>query len=302
MKKTTILVAALIAGGIPLHAFANEKFENVRVYFEQNLQDNDAEVKFEATGGDAGLATLKVTAPDGRTVIDFRAADSKLGMRHLILESPEPKNDGQVQKDFPAGAYKFSGSSVNGAVLEGQATLSHALPAASSFVRPAPDAKNIPVKGLKLSWGAVKNLSSTVVIIEHARSGRELKVNLPGDATSFSVPDGFLNPGTAYKLAIGTVMENGNASFIETQFTTLAQNTGGAKDPGADPKKAAAKTITEEEAKQIAFKAVPGKSADVTIEKKLGANRYVVEVITHAGKEVDVVIDMATGKVLAVEK
>lgn len=63
------------------------------------------------------------------------------------------------------------------------------------------------------------------------------------------------------------------------------------------------KIISEDEAKQIAEKRVPGKAIDVAIEKKRGANRYVVEVRpASGGKEVDVIIDMVSGKVLAVEK
>jgi uncharacterized membrane protein YkoI len=282
---------------------ADEKFEKVRVYFEQNVRDQDAEVKFEATGGDAGLVTLEVTAPDGRTVIDFKASDSKLGIRHLVFESPEPKNDGRVQVDFPAGVYTFTGSTTSGAKLQGPATLSHNLPAPTSFVRPRPDEKNVPVNGLKISWSAVKNLSATVVIIEQEKSGRELRVNLPGDATAFAVPHDFLNPGMEYKLSVGTVSKEGNASFTETAFTTLAQNSSNARDPAAGHKPKGGSAISQEEAKQIALKAVPGKVTDVTIEKKLGANRYVVEVISaDGGKEVDVIIDMKTGKVLALDK
>jgi uncharacterized membrane protein YkoI len=63
------------------------------------------------------------------------------------------------------------------------------------------------------------------------------------------------------------------------------------------------KFISEDEAKQIAEKKVPGKAVDVAIEKKRGANRYVVEVRpASGGKELDVIIDMVSGKVLAVEK
>ena len=289
-----------------LQAQAIEKFETVKVYFEQNLRDKDAEVKFEATGGEVGLATLTVTAPDGRVVIDFRAGNSKLGMRHLTLESPEPKNDGRVQKDFPAGVYKFAGTNVAGAKLQGQATLSHTFPAPASFVRPKPDEKDVPAQGLKVSWSAVKNTASTVVLIEHEKSGRYIRVNLPGDATAFAVPDGFLLPNTEYKLAIGTVAKEGNASYIETGFTTSAGGNAAAAAPAAATAVAAkggAKVISEDEAKKIAIKAVPGKATDIAIEKKLGVNRYVVEVQPAAGgKELDVVIDMATGKVIAIEK
>jgi hypothetical protein len=64
-----------------------------------------------------------------------------------------------------------------------------------------------------------------------------------------------------------------------------------------------ASKITEDQAVKIALKAVPGVVTAVTIEKKLGANRYVVEVIAKAdGVETDVIIDMETGKVLTTEK
>jgi len=213
------LAACALAG--PSRA-ADGKFEQVRVYLERNLMDKDAEVKFEATGDDSGLSTLKVVAPDGRTVIDFRTPASKLGIRHLSLESPEPKNDGSVQADFPAGVYTFSGSTTGGARLEGRATLSHAFPEAARFLRPAAGAKGVPHRGLQVGWSSVKGLSATVIVIEDEATGREFRANLPGDTTSLIVPDGFLNPGTEYKLAIGTVGKDGNASFIETAFTTAA--------------------------------------------------------------------------------
>jgi uncharacterized membrane protein YkoI len=67
--------------------------------------------------------------------------------------------------------------------------------------------------------------------------------------------------------------------------------------------KTKASKITEEEAVKIALKEVPGDVTAVAIEKKLGANRYVVEVLAkEGGVETDVIIDMQTGKVLATEK
>lgn len=71
----------------------------------------------------------------------------------------------------------------------------------------------------------------------------------------------------------------------------------------ATPKTTEAKVISEDEAKAIAEKRVPGKAIDVAIEKKRGVNRYVVEVRPAAGgKELDVIIDMTSGKVIGVEK
>lgn len=61
--------------------------------------------------------------------------------------------------------------------------------------------------------------------------------------------------------------------------------------------------ISEERAREIALQAVPGDITDLDIERKLGAKRYVVEVIAEEdGEETDVIIDMETGEVLEIEK
>ena len=143
-----------------------------------------------------------------------------------------------------------------------------------------------------------------MIILEQEKTGRDLRVTLAGDATSFAVPDGFLQPGMEYKIAVGTVAVGGNASFFETSFTTAGVSVSAkTADAGVAAAPTGGKTISQDEAKLIAVKAVPGKAIDVAIEKKAGVNRYVVEVApAKGGKELDVVIDMASGKVLAIEK
>ena len=304
MKSWFVWAAAVVISSPLGGVGAQEKFEKARVYFEQNVQDKDVEVKFDVIGGSAGLATVKVTAPDGRTIVDFKATDSKMGIRHLILETPEPKNDGTIEKDFPAGVYKFTGTLVGGKTLQGESTLSHTLPAPASFQRPRPDEKNVPLKGFRATWAAQKNLEAVVIILEQEQTGRDMRVNLVGSATSFAVPDGFLQPGLEYKIAVGTVAVGGNASFYETSFTTAGVSAiAKTADAGAAAPTGTAKTISQDDAKQIALKAVPGKALNVAVEKQKGINRYVVEVVpTAGGKELDVIIDMASGKVIGVEK
>src|SRR6266852_7775247 len=116
-----ILTSAVLLLAFHSVGRADEKFEKVGVYLERTVEDQDSEVRFEAMGGNDGLATLKVVAPDGRTVIDFKAPDSKVGMRQVTLETPEPKNTGTLQADFPEGAYRFSGTTVKGGSLQGEA-------------------------------------------------------------------------------------------------------------------------------------------------------------------------------------
>ena len=82
-------------------AAENGRFDRLSVYLERNVQDHDAEIRFEVSGAKEGLTALQVLAPGERTVIDIRTPDSKLGIRQLTTESPEPDDDRVVRADFP---------------------------------------------------------------------------------------------------------------------------------------------------------------------------------------------------------
>lgn len=67
--------------------------------------------------------------------------------------------------------------------------------------------------------------------------------------------------------------------------------------------KSVTRKISDEQAREIALKAVPGEVMDVALERKMGGKRIVVEIIAAADKaEVDVIIDKDTGKVLGIER
>ena len=61
------------------------------------------------------------------------------------------------------------------------------------------------------------------------------------------------------------------------------------------------KIISEATAKTIAVAAVPGRVTNIAIEKKSGKLSYVVEIDADNGPETDVIIDLYTGAVLAIE-
>lgn len=93
--------------------------------------------------------------------------------------------------------------------------------------------------------------------------------------------------------ALTTPISGGNARNLPQRPVMLAKKSAAHQS----------QNISGNQAKEIALKAVPGVVMDVSIEKKLGAKRYVVEVIEKEdGSETDVIIDMETGKVLATEK
>jgi hypothetical protein len=215
-RVMAVALPLLLVGGV---AAAEAQFERALVYLERNVADDDVEVKFVATSRELGFAALRVTAPDGRTVIDFKSPDSRLGIRKLDLESPEPRNDGSVTADFPEGKYHFEGTLVGGAILRAEATLRHALPAAPVLSSPRFDQADLPARGAKVRWEPMAEVDSWEVTLKERKGTREMHATLPAAATSFAVPDGFLVGGAKYKLSVGAILQDGNRSYREIEFT-----------------------------------------------------------------------------------
>lgn len=219
--RRSILVGAIVL--LVPTTWANAKstpFENASVRFEQNATDGDVEVVFEVTGGDDGLAKLTIVAPDGRIVVDFNAPDaSTMGIRQFEFESPEPGDTEGLRSAYPEGMYTFTGATSAGDAFRSESMLTHALPATTDILRPGSSA--VSATGLDIAWTAVEGIEAYIVEIEHDEFDVKVTARLPGSATAFSVPDGFLQPGREYELGIGTVAGNGNSSFIETTFTTV---------------------------------------------------------------------------------
>jgi len=221
---TFLLGSHALAPMVDKKSVPSEPFAVVSVHFEQNATDGDVEVVFEVKGGDEGLTKLTVVSPDGRTVIDFTAPDaSTLGMRQFRFESPEPGDVKSLKSAYPEGAYTFAGATAAGDKLHGKSTLSHKLPATASFLRPKAEARGVDAKNLKITWAPVKNLAAYIIYIEQDELDVNFTAKLPGAVTKFTVPDGFLLPGTEYMLGIGAVTEEGNISFVETTFTTAGK-------------------------------------------------------------------------------
>ena len=197
-------------------------FAVASVHFEQNATDGDVEVVFEVKGGDDGLASLTVTAPDGRTVVSVSSPDSStMGVRQYRFESPEPTDAARLKAAYPEGAYRFAAATATGHRYASDAALSHRLPPAPAVLSPVDEAEDVAVHGLRVTWTPVPDAAAYVVTIEQA--DLDLSITLPGAATAFAVPDGVLQPGREYTLAVGAVLPGGNASFVETSFATAGQ-------------------------------------------------------------------------------
>lgn len=198
-----------------------EPFAALAMRIERNVSDKDHEVVIEITSGEVGMSTLTITTPDGRTLLDLKAPGSKLGLRHLVIESPEPRDLAALQQDYPAGTYRFSGTTLSGVNLTGTAALDHRLPDPVRWLVPGADSRSVDLRGLALRWTAGQGARVLALAIEDEKSGvKVLQTQLPGNATRFSPPTGSLKPGTLYKASIGVIAQSGNASYAETTFTT----------------------------------------------------------------------------------
>ena len=84
--------------------------------------------------------------------------------------------------------------------------------------------KSVDADELKITWSAMKNISSVIIEIQQDELGVSMKAKQAGSETAFHVPSGFLAPNTQYELGVGTVSEEGNIVFVETTFMTAKKN------------------------------------------------------------------------------
>jgi hypothetical protein len=215
-RGLAVAVSLLLLAGA---AAAEAEFERASIYLERNVADDDIEVRIIATADESGFAALRVIAPDGRTVLEFKSSGSKLGIRRFDLESPELRDKAKVLEDFPEGTYRFEGTLVDGEILRAEATLKHAFPTAPTLSVPRSGQTELPVKGAKVRWEPVADAASLEVVVKEHKSARQIRTMLPPGSTTFAIPDGFLVPGAKYEVAVGAIHQGGNRSYQEIDFT-----------------------------------------------------------------------------------
>ena len=76
------------------------------------------------------------------------------------------------------------------------------------------------VEDLEVSWTPVKGIAGYILEIEQDDLKISISSKLPASIATFTVPDAVLRPGKQYHLGIATVAANGNASYVESTFTT----------------------------------------------------------------------------------
>jgi len=112
------------------------EFDESLLYFELNNTDGDLGIHGKVDGG--GWQRLSLEDPNGRVLMDLRNEGNLAiqGLTELFFESVEPTfdelNPSEFFGRFPEGDYEWSGLTVDGVEIEGDASLSHKIPAAPS--------------------------------------------------------------------------------------------------------------------------------------------------------------------------
>ena len=214
------------------------------------LTDNDIELQVFADGFD--YTRLKIFDPNERKVFDGRARGRlkrQGGLSEVFFASEpshylvdEPDFDEPVEdflKRWPEGVYEFEGTVPKGPDLEGEATLSHVLPALPKIVSPVSAGEKPPVvdpDNLVIDWepvttrftgrGPVEIFEYQVILdlVDPERSTpwvdggtRRALINLPPDVTELTVPAEFLEPGS-YEFEILAIEMSGNSTISVGEF------------------------------------------------------------------------------------
>lgn len=249
-RMLSLTMIALALGAAPLVSWAEDDeipFSVANIFFELNNTDRDLGIHALIDG--EPWEELEIEDPRGREIleIELRRRLRKQGLTELFFESAEPPFDELSPeaffRRFPEGEYEIEGETIDGDELESTAVLTHVLPAPPSNVKvsgvtAAEDCDADPLPSVSrpvvITWDLVTESHPTlgkfsdsieivryeVVVEREEPETLALSVNLPPDATSFEVPEDFidLDSGDGFKFEILVREASGNQTAIESCF------------------------------------------------------------------------------------
>jgi hypothetical protein len=215
--------------------------KDAKLNIEHNATDRDT--GFQGFIDSEGWRRLDVRGPGGGVLrFEGRGALSRLGLTELFFETVEPENaDVPIERmlaKLPEGNYTIAGpAQENGKRLgrtSGKAWLTHHIPEGPQLVSPAQGA-TVPVRGVVARWRPVsKTITGEPVriiayqlIVEkdvephrHMIGKFGLSMYLPRSVTSITIPNGFLERGTAYDWEVLAIERSGNQTLSSGSFRT----------------------------------------------------------------------------------
>jgi len=242
LPAALLSTAAVYAGsGGTGRSAAVGPLKDAKLNIEHNATDKDT--GFQGFIDSEGWRRLDVRGPGGQ-VLTFEARGSlaKLGVTELFFETVEPANadvpvDTMLAK-LPEGNYTIAGpGQENGKSTgrtSGTALLTHDIPAGPKLVSPK-EGVRVPVRGVVARWQPVsKTITGEPVTIiayqliiekdvephRHMIGKLGLSTYLPPSVTFIAVPNGFLQPRTAYKWEVLAIERSGNQTLSSGAFRT----------------------------------------------------------------------------------
>ena len=239
-----VYAGAQSSGGSAARAAGAQKpvpLKEAKLNIEHNATDRDT--GFQGFVDSEGWRRLDARGPDGR-VLRFQGLGSlgKLGLTELFFETVEPENaDVPIRRmlaKLPEGRYTFSGpgqenGEPTGPTL-GRAWLTHDIPKGPKLVSPTEDA-TVPTQGVVADWepvsktitGEPTKIVAYQLIVEkdvephrHMIGKFGLSMYLRPSVTKMEIPDGFLQPRTAYDWEVLAIERSGNQTLSSGSFTT----------------------------------------------------------------------------------
>jgi hypothetical protein len=233
-RRARVLGALTVVAGVPLGLLTTAGAESTAIPFA----DARLKVELNATDGDAGLQVfvdaepwnlIRIYNPDGVKILDMQATGTirDYGLTELFSESSEPPFDefplAEFKELFPEGAYRFSGRTIDGRMLVGEAMLTHDFPKGPNILQPE-DGEIVPGDSVVVEWEPVVGPPGTVVagyqVVVTTDSGplRVFEADLPASATELPIPAEFFQPGL-YKAEVLAIEVGGNQTLTEHEFT-----------------------------------------------------------------------------------
>jgi hypothetical protein len=215
--------------------------KDAKLNIEHNATDKDT--GFQGFVDSEGWRRLDARGPGGPVLsLEARGTLAALGLTELFFESVEPENADvpieQVLAKLPEGNYTIAGAALENGKRAGRtsgtAWLTHDIPAGPTLVSPREDA-TVPVRGVVARWRPVsKTITGEPVTIiayqliiekvgephRHMIGKFGLSMYLPRTVTSIAVPNGFLEPRTAYEWEVLAIERSGNQTLSSGSFRT----------------------------------------------------------------------------------
>jgi len=219
-------------------------FDVVDIFFELNNTDGDLGIHSLIDGEPWVKIEMKDPKDRRMMVVRNRGRLAKQGLTELFFESAEPTFDEfapeQFFKRFPEGIYEVEGLTVEGEELDGEAEVTHVMPAPPGNIVISGEAaaedcdSDLPVvsQPLVITWDPVttshpeigtRNIPVTLTFYEvvvESDGSVPLKATfeLPPDRTSVKFPADFFPSGDEVKLEILANESSGNRTATETCF------------------------------------------------------------------------------------